>query len=370
MLHNTTSAGATTTIIPAEHISTSSQVTTIPSSSLSSPTTVRLWFPEGEQRTRFRQILANAPDPALKMKKKSVRFEQNASSSSPTGADTVASTSIPEELRSKNDCPVASSAAKPPLERKPPQSSSPPSPSSSSTSPGGSLRQLPVGYVYTKVPVAPPPVMVDHKDPEEKLAELMDLKKLRVRQEDLFHLKDQIFQMNQTLEEKEELLDEVRSERKSLQSELNRYVTMIKQIQKDYELTSQAEAQLIKERDDISQQLGQMRESDYKSLKDEVDHMRTKRGFRPLPSLEQEQAEVMGRYLEERRGQWRHGGDSIQGASSSSGASLSDAMLQISLFPETSTAGSSSSSSARVTNNTLADESTSSPSGSGSRQQQ
>ncbi|GJJ77202.1 hypothetical protein EMPS_09561 [Entomortierella parvispora] len=232
----------------------------------------------------------------------------------------------------KIDCPVASSVAKAPVERKLLLKSSPsPPPISTTTTP----RPLPVGYVYTNVP-ATPPAVVDHKDPEEKLAELMELKNLKVRQDDLLHLKDQIVQMNHNLEDKEGLLDEVRSERKSLQTELNRYVAMVKQIQKDYELTSQAEAQLIKERDDISQQLEQIRDHDYKTLKEEVDEMRTKKGLRPLPSLEQEQAEVMGRYLEERRGQWRHG-DLQQGgttSAASSSASFSNSHLQEVLFPE------------------------------------
>lgn len=103
---------------------------------------------------------------------------------------------------------------------------------------------------------------------------------------------------------------------------------------------------MIKERDELSQQLGQIRDHDYKALKEEVDLMRTKKGFRPLPSLEQEQAEVMGRYLEERRGQWRHG-DLHQGgttsAASPSLASFSNTQLQEALFPAE---GSSSSSGA------------------------
>lgn len=60
----------------------------------------------------------------------------------------------------------------------------------------------------------------------------------RIRQEDLFHLKDQIIHLSQNLEEKESILDEVRVERKSLQSELARYIAMVKQIQKDVELVS------------------------------------------------------------------------------------------------------------------------------------
>ncbi|KAF9960878.1 hypothetical protein BGZ72_005548 [Mortierella alpina] len=146
------------------------------------------------------------------------------------------------------------------------------------------------------------------KDPEEKMAELMELKQMKIRQEDLFHLKDQIIHLSQNLEDKESILDEVRVERKSLQSELARYIAMVKQIQRDVELATQAEVELSKEREELSQQVFQLKENDYKILKEEVDQLRSKKGLRPLPSLEQEQADVMGRYLEQRRGQWRQDG--------------------------------------------------------------
>ena len=44
--------------------------------------------------------------------------------------------------------------------------------------------------------------------------------------------------MAQSLEDKDSILDEVRAERKSLQSELSRYIAMVKQVQKDLELVS------------------------------------------------------------------------------------------------------------------------------------
>ncbi|KAF9936799.1 hypothetical protein BGZ65_002045 [Modicella reniformis] len=78
--------------------------------------------------------------------------------------------------------------------------------------------------------------MTDTRDPEEKLAELMELKQMKIRQQDFMHLKDQIFQVSQDLEDKESILDEVRGERKILQSELLRYITMAKQAQMDFEL--------------------------------------------------------------------------------------------------------------------------------------
>ncbi|KAF9434099.1 hypothetical protein BGZ76_008545 [Entomortierella beljakovae] len=163
------------------------------------------------------------------------------------------------------------------------------------------------------------------------MAELMELKQMKIRQEDFLHVKDQIYQITHTLEEKQSVLDEVKSERKSLQSELSRYIIMVKQIQKDYELIQQAEAELTKDRDQLSQQLTQLRDHDFNFLKEEVDQLRAKKGLRPLPSLEQEEAEHLGRYLEKRREHWRGDGSqdlagpsdntSSRGAPSSSSSS-------------------------------------------------
>ncbi|KAF8981279.1 hypothetical protein BGZ46_003052 [Entomortierella lignicola] len=203
---------------------------------------------------QFVEVLSNPPDPSLKIKK-SVRF--NNTSFVPSKAE-----SAPKSVRSYS----ASSSSK----------------------------------------ILHPPIA--DKDPEEKMAELMQLKQMKIRQDDFLHLKDEIFQTSQALEDKQSILDEVRSERKQLQSELARYVAMVKQIQKDFELTQKAEAELTNERDQLSQQLKQLKHHDYKIFKEEVDELRMKKGLRPLPSLEQEEAEFMGRYLEQRREHWREDG--------------------------------------------------------------
>ncbi|KAG0330732.1 hypothetical protein BG004_002012 [Podila humilis] len=206
-------------------------------------------------RPAFREVLCTPPNPDIKLKKKSVRFTQTLRSSSPPS-------SVSKGKRVASSSLVESNSI----------------------------------------------VLPEKKDPEDKMAELMELKQIKIRQDDLFHVKEQISQISQNLEEKDSLLDEVRAERKSLQSELNRYIAMVKQVQNDLELATQAESQLGKEREQLSSQLTQVRDTDYKILKEEVDLLRAKKGIRPLPTLEQEQAVNMGRYLEQRRGQWRQDG--------------------------------------------------------------
>ncbi|KAF9978284.1 hypothetical protein BGZ73_003091 [Actinomortierella ambigua] len=160
------------------------------------------------------------------------------------------------------------------------------------------------------------------KDPETKMNELMQLKTLRNRQEDLCQLKDHIHQLTQALEDKETILDEMRSERKQLQNELTHLAHLMKQIQHDLEQATTAEHQLTRERDQLSTSLARIRDHDYDKLKQEVDGMRVAHGLRPLPNLEQEREESIGRYLEERRGRWREEGGRDSQSAAAAAASI------------------------------------------------
>ncbi|KAG0291820.1 hypothetical protein BGZ96_004814 [Linnemannia gamsii] len=248
-----------------------------------SPCIARLSIP-ASHISLFQDALKSPPDPDLKVRKKTVRFNK---------------TDSPPRFEHRHERREAESYAPYSSSSKSPSTPSTPSPLSyvpSSKSSFGSSKST-----------STQPQIVD-KDPEERMAELMELKQMKIRQEDLLHLKEQVFQTGQNLEEKQTILDEVRAERKVLHTELNRYIAMVKQVQKDLELATQAETQLTKERDQLSQYLAQLRDHDFNVLKEEVDQLRSKKGLRPLPSLEQEQEEFMGRYLEERRGQWREDG--------------------------------------------------------------
>ncbi|KAF9189830.1 Zinc finger C4H2 domain-containing protein [Haplosporangium sp. Z 11] len=256
----------------------------------------RLTIPESH-RPKFLALISSLPNPAFKIKKKSVRFKSTSTISSTSSSETKT------QRRKELEGPVMSMASEKSSARKStgafralygnPNSAGVGIGSNSSSS-GGRYR----GYG---------PAVVD-KDPEEKMAELMELKQMKIRQEDLFHIKDQIHQVAQSLEDKESILGEVRAERKSLCAELSRYIIMVKQIQKDVELVTQAETELTKDRDELQQQLTQLKDHDFKILKEEVDDLRTKKGLQPLPTLEQEHAQIMGQYLEQRRGQWRQDG--------------------------------------------------------------
>ncbi|KAK3836087.1 MAG: hypothetical protein JOS17DRAFT_736084 [Linnemannia elongata] len=273
---------------PAPALTRSSTTSPPANSPDPSPCIARLSIPSSHL-SLFNEALKSPPDPDLKIRKKSVRFNKN--------------TSLPgsehrHERREAESFGSYSSSSK----------------STSTSSSHAATSKSTFGS--TKSSSLQPQIM--EKDPEERMAELMELKQMKIRQEDLLHLKDQVFQTGQNLEEKQTILDEVRAERKVLHSELNRYIAMVKQVQKDLELATQAEAQLTKERDQLSQYLTQLRDHDFKVLKEEVDQLRSKKGLRPLPSLEQEQEEFMGRYLEERRGQWRDDGVLQDSPSSSS----------------------------------------------------
>ncbi|KAG0316774.1 hypothetical protein BGZ97_006386 [Linnemannia gamsii] len=232
-----------------------------------SPCIAQLYIP-ASHISLFQDALRSPPDPDLKIRKKTVRF--NKTNSPPRS----------EHRHERRKADISGSYS---------SSSKSPSTSSSSSHAASSKST----FSSTKSTSAQP--QIAEKDPEERMAELMELKQMKIRQEDLLHLKEQVFQTGQNLEEKQTILDEVRAERKVLHTELNRYIGMVKQVQKDLELASQAETQLTKERDQLSQYLTQLRDHDFNVLKEEVDQLRSKKGLRPLPSLEQEQEEFTGR---------------------------------------------------------------------------
>ncbi|KAF9135953.1 hypothetical protein BGW39_009927 [Mortierella sp. 14UC] len=220
----------------------------------------------------FHDALTNPPDPDLKIRKKTVRFNKIS-------------------LTNSSHPPSPHPKSEPRHERRESEGSGSHSTSSKTSSSSHSSSSKATFGKTSSVP------QVIEKDPEERMAELMELKQMKIRQDDLLHLKDQVFQTGQNLEEKQTILDEVRAERKVLHGELNRYIAMVKQVQKDLELATEAETQLTKERDQLSQYLTQLRNHDFKVLKEEVDQLRAKKGLRPVQSLEQEQEEVMGRTL-------------------------------------------------------------------------
>ncbi|KAG0252929.1 Zinc finger C4H2 domain-containing protein [Mortierella polycephala] len=264
----------------------------------------RLTIPESH-RPKFLALLSSLPDPAFKIKKKSVRFKSTSTASSTSSPETKT------QRRKELGGSVTSMTPEKSLARKSTGTFRAlyGNPSGTSVGIGGNSSSNNGGYRGYG------PDVVD-KDPEEKMAELMELKQMKIRQEDLFHIKDQIHQVAQSLEGKESILGEVRAERKSLCAELSRYIIMVKQIQKDIGLVTKAETELTKDRDELQQQLTQLKDHDFKILKEEVDDLRAKKGLQPLPTLEQEHAQIMGQYLEQRRGQWREDGQFLNDSTS------------------------------------------------------
>ncbi|KAF9586282.1 Zinc finger C4H2 domain-containing protein [Lunasporangiospora selenospora] len=275
--------------LPSESKSTSATAST----PARSPLIVRLRIP-ASHRSQFAEVLKNPPYPRLGSKKKFVHFDTaptSQKSASPSTKRRVSEEQADEGFSSSTSKQARHSTGMSSEQRTP-------SPSSAYSS-GLSLSR-------SSSSSSLPPTF--DKDPEEKMAELKELKKLKNRQEDLVHVKDQIIQATQLLEDKESVVDEVRGERKALQSELSKYIGMVVQIRKDLDLVLTAEKDLSKERDQLSQHLTRLRELDYNNLKEEVDQLRAKCGLKSLPSLEQEQEEIMSKYLEQRRGQWREDG--------------------------------------------------------------
>ncbi|KAG0364854.1 hypothetical protein BGZ54_007091 [Gamsiella multidivaricata] len=117
----------------------------------------RISIPESHRKL-FVETLSRPPDPALKVKKKSVRFKAALSGS-------TASVAASKVLRSNQESPVATSTTRLPSSISPKSGSSRPLCSSS-----------PIAHHTSKLYGLP---VMDSRDPDEKMAELMELKQVK-----------------------------------------------------------------------------------------------------------------------------------------------------------------------------------------------
>ncbi|KAL1922429.1 uncharacterized protein VTP21DRAFT_9968 [Calcarisporiella thermophila] len=130
------------------------------------------------------------------------------------------------------------------------------------------------------------------------LAALSDLKG---KQDALGDLKQQLFELQEQLEQKEHLLDEVSLERGRLQREKLELCEMLRGLQRDIESVTEVERNVKAERDGLRERLKRIREESYEPLKEEVDKKRIQHQLRKLPNLQDELDQQMARYLEQRR---------------------------------------------------------------------
>ncbi|CAO3676842.1 unnamed protein product [Umbelopsis ramanniana] len=140
---------------------------------------------------------------------------------------------------------------------------------------------------------------------EQFVAKLQSLKGLRRQTQSLFDLKSQILVTSETLEVKQNLLDEMTAERRRLVKEKRMMMDMIQAIQRDIETITEGENSLQTECKNLEQSLRNLRDDEYEPLQEKVNAARASSGLERLPNMQQELDAQMARALEERRQTWQ-----------------------------------------------------------------
>ncbi|KAI9277920.1 hypothetical protein BC943DRAFT_364102 [Umbelopsis sp. AD052] len=140
---------------------------------------------------------------------------------------------------------------------------------------------------------------------EQFIAKLQSLKGLRRQTQSLFDLKSQILVTSETLEVKQNLLEEMTSERRRLVKEKRMMMDMIQAIQRDIETMTEGENSLQTECKNLEQSLRNLRDNEYEPLQEKVNAARASNGLERLPNMQQELDAQMARALEERRQTWQ-----------------------------------------------------------------
>ncbi|KAI8576886.1 hypothetical protein K450DRAFT_254761 [Umbelopsis ramanniana AG] len=123
---------------------------------------------------------------------------------------------------------------------------------------------------------------------EQFIAKLQSLKGLRRQTQSLFDLKSQILVTNETLEVKQNLLEEMTSERRRLVKEKRMMMDMIQAIQRDIETMTEGENSLQTECRNLEQSLRNLRDNEYEPLQEKVNAARASNGLERLPNMQQE----------------------------------------------------------------------------------
>ncbi|CAO3683539.1 unnamed protein product [Umbelopsis vinacea] len=138
------------------------------------------------------------------------------------------------------------------------------------------------------------------------IARLQSLKGLRRQTQTLFDLKSQILVVSETLEAKQNLLEEMTAERRRLVKEKKMMMDMIQAIQRDIESITEGENSLETECRNLEQSLRTLRDREYEPLQEKVNAAREATGLERLPNMQQELDAQLAKALEERRQTWQH----------------------------------------------------------------
>ncbi|KAF9261258.1 hypothetical protein L218DRAFT_961735 [Marasmius fiardii PR-910] len=103
------------------------------------------------------------------------------------------------------------------------------------------------------------------------------------------------------LEQKSKAIQDVKEQRNKLDSERNRLLESLRQVNEDRDKADILTASIEKECTELRSKIAQLSEGDYATAKREVDHIRKELGQSPLPSLQSMLDEKTAQYLNNRR---------------------------------------------------------------------
>ncbi|KAK7455195.1 hypothetical protein VKT23_011068 [Stygiomarasmius scandens] len=110
-----------------------------------------------------------------------------------------------------------------------------------------------------------------------------------------------ILSAHATLEQKSKSIQDVKEQKNKLDSERNRLLNSLRQVNEDRDKADMLESSLEKECTDLRTKISSLSGSDYAVAKRDVDRLRQELGQPPLPSLQNMLDEKNAQYLNERR---------------------------------------------------------------------
>ncbi|KAF4608293.1 hypothetical protein EYR40_000637 [Pleurotus pulmonarius] len=120
-----------------------------------------------------------------------------------------------------------------------------------------------------------------------------------------------ILSAHATLEQKNKAIQDVREQKNKLESERNRLINCLREINEDRDKADLMEVSLSKECTDLRQKISDLTDGEYTVAKQDVDRLRQELGQPPLPSLQSTLDDKSSQYLNDRR---LNGNESISSA--------------------------------------------------------
>ncbi|KAF9013662.1 hypothetical protein BDZ89DRAFT_1076992 [Hymenopellis radicata] len=191
------------------------------------------------------------------------------------------------------------------------------------TGPPGSQAQpapQPAARQSTPAHSTPQPPLVAVGDWTKNLVELAKTAELKKHALTLQLHTAHILSAHASLEQKTKAIQDVREQKNKLESERQRLLNCLRQVNEDRDKADLLESTIDRECTEIRQRITQISEGEYTEAKRDVDRLRQELGHPPLPSLQNTLDEKSSQFLTERR----LNGTEASGSSSSKRAAADD----------------------------------------------